>query len=157
MLPLRYHSTPMPIKPREDIAPPDTNLRDLEDRQRYIAGGPAWPLADVQDFLRQLCTNGIRILTQQAITDLEHDLRWNVSELCGFICALHPCRYLRSEWVYASGKSTVPFIADVYVMGFHRIRQEEWQEQKPWNYVKFSVSKDGSAILIFSIHPEHKK
>lgn len=146
----------MPLKPREDLPPAPHDLNDLSDWERKISGGPVYPLADVKAYVSHLDGNAFRF-TNKADQDLMVKLRWNLSDLCGFIHCLEKHHYRGSEWCYGSEKGKIAFPADVYIMGYNRFKRQEWPQIDPWNYFKFSFSSKSNTIQVFSIHPEDPK
>lgn len=146
----------MPLKPRDDLPPAPVELGFMSDSDRKIAGGPVFQLADVQAYIKHIDGNAFRF-ADQAASDLAVELRWKLEDLCGFIQCLGARHYRGSEWCYGSGRAKIAFPADVYIMGYNRIKRQEWQELDPWNYFKFSFSSASSTIQVFSIHPEKPK
>lgn len=146
----------MPIKPRDDLPDPPADMRHDQNGERIIRGGSVYLLAEVQAHVRKLSTSALNFATLTASDDLRDDLRWNLSDLCGFICALDPCFYRRSIWCLPAGGRGVPFPADVYIMGYNRIKKEQSYVQNPGNYLKFSFCIRKDTIEIFSIHTAEK-
>jgi len=103
-------------------------------------------------------TNGVDVFslaTQKASDDLLTALRWRLNDLAGFFSCLEKRHYRGSQWVYGSEKAKIAYPADVYIMGYNRIKVQEWEKVDPWNYLKFSFSLEKKTIEIFSIHPEN--
>jgi hypothetical protein len=153
----KVSSLHMTIKPRDSLGEPPDDLRSAGDSERYISGGAVFSLGDVKNFVGHLNENAFRLATDTAENNLLHDLRWDLKDLCSFVNCLGPHHYRHSMWCYPSGGATIAFPADVYIMGYSRVRRTEWQEQTPWNYLKFSYSARQNRIQIFSIHPEKQK
>jgi len=147
----------MPIKPRDNLPPPPTDMQNDRDGERIINGGAIYSLHEVKEHVIQLKINAFEFATESASNDLITDLRWNLQDLCGFVCALEPCFYKRSVWCLpSSGIGVTPFPTDVYIMGYNKMLKKENPKQNPWNYFKFSFSLTGNTIEIFSIHTEDK-
>jgi hypothetical protein len=120
-----------------------------------IGGGPVYSLADVKAYIKGNGIDVFNLATQKASNDLLSELRWRLTDLAGFFSCLEKHHYRRSQWVYGSGKAKIAFPADVYMMGYNRIKVQEWDKVDPWNYLKFSFSLENKTIEIFSIHPEN--
>jgi hypothetical protein len=146
----------MPIKPRDDLPPAPTGQDGLHDEDREIEGGPVFALDEVKAFVGSIDANAFRY-TQKAADDMMHALRWSTADLVGFIQCLERRHYSKSLWCYGSAKAKIAFPADVYIMGYNRIRREEWLKCDPWNYFKFSISPKNNTVQIFSIHPQKNR
>jgi hypothetical protein len=147
----------MPIKPRADLPEPPSSLEGLSDWQRKISGGPVFDLADVKAHVQGVGQDCFVLATRKAEENLLVTLRWLPKDLCGFFTCLDRHHYRGSEWVYGSEKAKIAYPADVYLMGYNRVRVQETPKVDPWNYLKFSFSLATNTIEIFSIHPEEGK
>ena len=147
----------MPIKPRLSLPPPPATLVGMSDAERKIGGGAVFALADVKAHVAEAHINGLNLATQKASDDLNFELSWRLSDVCKFISCLDKCFYRYSEWVYGSDRAKVAYPADVYIMGYNRMKEKEWPQANPWNYFKFSFSSHNNTIEIFSIHLENVK
>lgn len=143
----------MLIRPRSDLPSAPANLGTLTDAERKIGRIPVFELAHIKAHIAAFHSDGLRLVTAKARDDVQHELRWRLADVCGFIRCLERRHYKYSEWVYSSDKSKVAFPADVYVMGYNRMLQEEWPQANPWNYFKFSFSTVSNTVQIFSLHP----
>lgn len=114
-------------------------------------------LHDVKDYVNHLDGSALNIATKKAADDLLIDLRWTLKDVCGFIRCLECHHYRGSEWCFSSDRAKIAYPADIYIMGYNRIKQQEWQQIDPWNYFKFSFSSASNTIEIFSLHPENPK
>jgi hypothetical protein len=146
----------MPLKPRDDLPPAPSKLGKLSDIDRKISGGPVFALPEVQSYVKHLDGNAFRF-ADQASLDLTNELGWTLHDLCGFIQCLATRHYRYSEWCYGSEKAKIAFPADVYIMGYSRMKGAEWPQQNPWNYLKISFSSVSNSVHVFSIHPEKPK
>lgn len=149
----------MTIKRRDDLEDPPETLKGLTDVQRKIARKKAvYELVDIQSHVQRTRLTGLNLATRSAETSLQEDLRWRLNDLCNFICALEKIHYRYSEWCTGSGAGAkIIYPSDVYYMGFSKVTGKEWQQQNPWNYLKFSFSVATNTIEIFSIHPEKER
>lgn len=143
----------MLIRPRANLPPAPAKLGKLTDAERKIGKIPVFELTQIQAHIVQFQQSGLGIVTAKARDGLQHELRWMLSDVCGFIRCLERRHYKYSEWVYSSERAKVAFPADVYVMGYNRLLQKEWPQANPWNYLKFSFSAGSNTVQIFSLHP----
>jgi len=139
-------------KPRENLILPSEPL-PLDDACRKINGGPVYVLDDVKKYVETVDNSVFNFATNKASRDLMVELGWRLDDLRGFIRCLDRRHYGGSQWCYGSGTPKIAFPADVYVMGYSRVRGEEWPQVTPWNYFKFSFSSKEDSLEIFSIHP----
>lgn len=138
---------------REDLPPPPDDLRNCTDADRKIGGGAVYDLGQVKQYAKTQGKDVFNFATEKAEQDLRRELDWSLDDLLGFLDALDRRHYRGSEWCYGSGKASVAYPADVYVMGYSRFKRQEWPQQNPWNYLKFSFSEKFGTLEIFSIHP----
>lgn len=142
-LTLQLWSPPLPISP----------LNVCSDAERRIAAR-CWDLAGVQAALR---AGSLQVtMSPTAAASMQHELNWTPADLLGYMHCLHPARYRGSEWGLPAGHGgkVAPLAADVYVMGFNRIRGEENQKTVPWVYFKFALRPNVGIVLVLSAHPE---
>jgi len=138
---------------RENLPQPPEDLRNCTDADRKIDGGAVYDLGQVKQYAKAAGKAAFNFATIKAESDLRTELGWSLDDLLGFFQLLDRRHYRCSEWCFGSGKATVAYPADVYVMGYSRFRREEWPQQNPWNYLKFSFSEKAGTLEIFSIHP----
>lgn len=90
---------------------------------------------------------------------MQQELNWGQEDLLGYFHCLHGARYRSSEWGLPAGHAgkVEPLAADVYVMGYNRIRGEENQRTVPWIYFKFALRPKIGIVLVLSAHLERTK
>jgi hypothetical protein len=147
----------MTPKPRDGLAPPAEDLRSLDDPQRKIAKPAIFSLDEIKQHVQTRGISAFNIANPAAGQGLI-DLNWRLSDLCNFISHLGRRHHYDSEWCYGSGPGAqIAYPADAYVMGFHRIRNQEWLKQEPLTYFKFSFDTENNTIEVFSLHPSKIK
>ncbi len=104
--------------------------------ERKILGGAVFDLLAVQSYVRMAGVDALNLATTKAGSDLLIKLRWRLTDVCGFIGCLKKIHYRYSEWVCGSDKAKIVYPADVYIMGYNRIKVQEWPQLDPWNYFK---------------------
>lgn len=144
----------MTLIPRGNLVVPVAPLGERDDAARKILGGAVFVLDDVKKYVDRMGNDVFNFATDKASRDMRSELEWRLDDLRGFIRCLDTRHYRGSEWCYGSGTPKIAFPADVYIMGYSRVRSEEWPQITPWNYFKFSFSSIAGTLEIFSIHPE---
>jgi hypothetical protein len=147
----------MALTPRDTLPEPPKTLIGLSDQDRKIPGSAVYALTDVKAHIAAMQGNGLNVATQTATDSILFELRWQLDDICGFISCLEKHHYRYSEWCYGSAGARIAFPADVYIMGYNRIKRKEWPELDPWNYFKFSFSLATNTVEIFSLHPEKER
>ncbi|MGX9397069.1 hypothetical protein [Pantoea dispersa] len=128
---------------RYNTSPPKELLTD--GVERAIDGGPLY-----KDILEVLAVSSIQLVTQKCSLDLAlHNL--DVGEVREWIEeAVAKGRYVNSQWCAIQGKNCIAACDAYLVSGFIELKNGE-KELKDM-YIKFSVSKTGTAVLTVSFH-----
>lgn len=149
--------------------PPKYALKDLppppadKTEERVESGGPFWDLRAIKAALSDEALEWV--LTSTAEEDMRHELRFDDDELDAFLQVLHAgcCKPHASQWCLEprSPSSSVvdnriQRLADVYVMGFHRLTRKEQPGAYPRAYIKFAVSANPPLLIIYSAHHERR-
>lgn len=126
------------------IKPPEGE--NPSDKDRLIANGPLYPLAEVQEIADS--ANTINLVTKKCRNDVEN-LGWSTDNVGELIKELRDAHYRNSEWCLSG---THWFACDAYV-----IRRKEFFELTHTYYdceyyVKLSISVNGLVLLAVSCH-----
>ncbi|EIC20338.1 hypothetical protein [Thiorhodovibrio frisius] len=119
---------------------------------RKIAGGPLYPVAEVQALLTGLGAQAVRAWTNKCQRDMQ---KWSLDtdDLCELLqIALQSGRFRGAEWCVQHPNG--PWAAcDAY-----SLVRREWianarKEMGIGYYIKFAIAKTGKLLLVVSCHP----
>jgi hypothetical protein len=118
------------------------------DAQRKVAGGPKYPLDDIQKLLD---ANMLNLWTRECQSDVR-ELDLDLPGVASLIeDAIQRGRFKNSEW--CEQKTDGPWaLCDVYVLTRKEWNQHAHKELDCSYYLKFAISKTGTLLLVVSCH-----